>query len=207
MRETRTPSLCTRAGHRRVSVSVPLFKKQYAWRLSHADLACQVCSVCLCASRPAPSQELNVSHAFHSPLMEPMLESFRTEAGRVHNRRSRKPNPFTLQTGGPVAPSNTLRGFTFIKFRGHDAQVSSAKLSAPKVRFFSTVTGKEESDLFTGPDYWVRHVSQAVRFADGMAALEALSQGAPEAYLEVWGSVAIALIASNYWFEVTRVCV
>ncbi|CAE7941878.1 ppsD, partial [Symbiodinium necroappetens] len=91
-------------------------------------------------STGAGNKELNVSHAFHSPLMEPMLESFRTE-------------------------------------------VSSAKLSAPKVRFLSTVTGKAESDLFRDPGYWVRHVSQAVRFADGMAALEAL--GEAEAYLEV----------------------
>ena len=53
------------------------------------------------------------------------------------------------------------------------------------MRFLSTVTGAEESDAFTEADYWVRHVSQAVRFADGIAALEALSQAGPEAYLEV----------------------
>ncbi|CAJ1416737.1 unnamed protein product [Effrenium voratum] len=88
----------------------------------------------------AGNKELNVSHAFHSPLMNPMLDAFRKEA-------------------------------------------ASVKLAKPNVRFISTVTGKEEKEAFADPEYWVRHVSKGVRFADAVAVLETCKE--PEAYLEV----------------------
>ncbi len=75
------------------------------------------------------AQPLTVSHAFHSDLMESMLEPFR----------------------------QVLEGITFHQ---------------PRIPIVSNLTGEFAlPNEMMQPDYWVNHVRQAVRFADGIKSL------------------------------------
>ncbi|SCL73313.1 type I polyketide synthase [Micromonospora peucetia] len=96
--------------------------------------------VASCRERGWRVKELSVSHAFHSRLMEPMLDEFASVVA------------------------------------GLDWRV-------PRVPIVSNVTGAVAEPLeLVDPEYWVRHVRQAVRFADGVAALR--EQGV-DTFLEV----------------------
>ncbi|MEU4645199.1 SDR family NAD(P)-dependent oxidoreductase, partial [Micromonospora sp. NPDC023814] len=79
--------------------------------------------------RGVRTRRLTVSHAFHSPLMEPMLDEFR----------------------------QVLDALTF---------------HWPVLPIVSNLTGQvADPDEIGTPDYWVRHVRETVRFADGVATL------------------------------------
>ncbi|MEU8779800.1 type I polyketide synthase, partial [Streptomyces sp. NPDC048606] len=96
---------------------------------------------------------LKVSHAFHSQLMDPMLDAFRQIAAAV----------------------------TF---------------GTPTLPIVSTLTGRiVPAEEFGTPDYWVRHVREAVRFAD---AVRTLADEGVDTFLEVGpGGVLSALAQEN----------
>ncbi|MEH1102923.1 type I polyketide synthase, partial [Micromonospora sp. CPCC 205561] len=102
--------------------------------------------------RGVRTRRLTVSHAFHSPLMEPMLDEFRT----------------------------VLSGLTF---------------TAPLLPVVSNVTGAfADAEEIRTPEYWVRHVREAVRYADGITALRAAGV---ETFVEVGPQSVLTAMAAD----------
>ena len=80
-------------------------------------------------ARGVTTTRLHTSHAFHSAMMDPILDTFREQVRRVTRK-------------------------------------------VPQLPYLSNVTGTWiKAEEATSPDYWVRHLRQAVRFADGLGEL------------------------------------
>jgi acetyltransferase-like isoleucine patch superfamily enzyme/acyl carrier protein len=78
--------------------------------------------------REVKCRPLQTSHAFHSAMMDPMLEAFAQRVRQV-------------------------------------------ELRPPRIRYASNLTADWATDELAHPDYWVRHVRQTVRFAEGVRRL------------------------------------
>ncbi|MGC4790541.1 type I polyketide synthase [Micromonospora sp. DT178] len=104
------------------------------------------------ADQGVRTRPLRVSHAFHSPLMEPMLAEFA-------------------------------------------AVVRGLELHPPALPIVSNLTGEvADPDEIRTADYWVRHVREAVRFADGVDQLRALGV---RTFLEVGPSGVLTALARD----------
>jgi len=97
-----------------------------------------------------PHKRLDVSHAFHSPLMKTVLDPF----GKI---------------------------------------IDSVTLNPPKLPIVSDLTGNlapigEYSEI-TQKNYWLSHITQSIRFSDG---LETLSKHKCNTYIELGGSAVLS---------------
>ena len=110
------------------------------------------------AATGVKTRQLTVSHAFHSPLMAPMLGAFRQVAQTITYHQ-------------------------------------------PNLDLVSNLTGKLAGAEVATPDYWVRHVRDTVRFADGIATLRAAGI---TAFLEIGPKPVLLGMVGQFQDKVTR---
>jgi acyl transferase domain-containing protein/thioesterase domain-containing protein/acyl carrier protein len=112
--------------------------QKYARDLEHSGISCRV---------------LHTSHAFHSAMMDPMLESFTAEMAKVPRH-------------------------------------------APKLPYISNLTGTWiTAEEATSPEYWAKHLRNAVQFSSGMAEL---FRDNSLAFLEVGPGQALTSLARQH---------
>jgi acyl transferase domain-containing protein/acyl carrier protein len=98
------------------------------------------------------AQRLSVSHAFHSPLVEPVLERF-------------------------------------------EQAMAGMRLAPPRIRLVSNVTGElAAAEMITQPAYWRHHLREAVRFGDGLRAVQAAR---PDCCIEIGPNATLLALAST----------
>ncbi len=123
------------------------------------------------------SKALTVSHAFHSPLMEPMLDAFEKVVSEITFHEPKLPLISNL-TALPLQ----------LAVNSDQSSVISDQLSVNSDQFAATSNQQPatiydpQSTIHDPRVYYKRHVREAVRFADSIATLKA--QGY-EIFLEV----------------------
>jgi len=96
-------------------------------------------AICSSLESQGIKTKLQVSHAFHSPLMEPILTEFAAVARQINYNR-------------------------------------------PQISLISNITGKQNDQSIATYQYWVQHLRQPVRFAQG---IETLHQQGYTVFLEI----------------------